>query len=156
MNRWVSYLLLVSIVRLQLVCCCGSIVHLDLVDEVSAVKEHSHCDSRGHSDGSACCSSKTELPSLPTVCFELCHHGSGCDHDNEGSHHHHLHVLHAAIMPSPPYGSVERVALSALDPLVDMAIGVEFKQTPAMSLSSWQRQFLNGISILTLFGHLRI
>ena len=59
-------------------------------------------------------------------------------------------------MPSPPYGSVERVALSALDPLVDMAIGVEFKQTPAMSLSSWQRQFLNGISILTLFGHLRI
>ena len=156
MNRWVSYLLLISIVRLQLVCCCGSIAHLELGCEASVVTEHSHCNSGGHSDSSACCSSQTELPSFSTYCLEPCHQGSGCHHGNEEPYHHHLHVLHAAMMLSSPYGSVERVALSALDPLVDMAIGVEFKQTPAMSLSSWQRQFLNGISILTLFGHLRI
>lgn len=156
MNRWVSYLLLVSIVRLQLVCCCGSIVHLELGDEASAVEVHSHCNSREHTDGSACCSNQTELPSVPAFCLEPCHHGSGCDHDNEGSHHHHLHVLHAAMMPSSPYGSVERVVLSALDPFVDTAIGVEFEQTTALSLASSHLQFLSNINILMLFGHLRI
>lgn len=156
MNRWVSYLLLISIVRLQLVCCCGSIAHLELGYEASAITEHNHCDSGGHSDSSACCSSQTELPSFSTYCLETCHQGSGCHHGNEEPHHHHLHVLHAAMMLSSPYGSVERVALSALDPFVDVAIGEELKQTIALSLALWPLQFSNNISILRLLGYLRI
>ena len=156
MNRWVSYLLLMSVIRLQLVCCCGSIAHLEVGCEASAVAEHSHCDSDGHSDSSACGSSHTELPIVSEICLEPCHNGSGCNHGKDGPHHHHLHVLHTAMMLSSPYASVERVALSALDPFVDMAIGEELKQTIALSLALWPLQFLNNISILTLLGYLRI
>ena len=156
MNRWVSYLLLISIVRLQFVCCCGSIVHLELGYEASAVEQHSHCDSPANSHGSTCCSDHMELSSVPELCLEPCHDGSGCDHGKDGPHQHHLHVLHAAMMPSSQQQSIDRVVLSSLDPFVDTTIAVVSRQSPVLSFATWHLQFFSNVSILTLFGQLRI
>ncbi len=156
MNRWVSYLLLISIVRLQCVCCCGSIVHLELGYDTSAVEQHSHCGSPANSHSSSCCSNHKELPSVPDLCLEPCHDGSGCDHGKDGPHQHHLHVLHAAMMPSSPQQSIDRVVLSTLDPFVGTTIGVVPNQSRVLSFATWHLQFFSNISILTLFGQLRI
>ncbi len=164
MNRWVSYLLLISIVRLQFVCCCGSIVHLKLGYDASTVEQHSHCDSPVNRHSSNCCSGQSssrsaghkELPSVPDLCVEPCHDGSGCDHGQDGPHQHHLHVLHAAMMPSTPQQSIDRVVLSTLDPFVDTTVVVVSRQSPVLSFATWHLQFFSNISILTLFGQLRI
>ena len=156
MNHWVSYLLLISIVRMQFVCCCGSIVHLELEYEASAVEKHSHCDSHVTSHGSKWCSDHQKLRSVPDLCLEPCHDGSGCDHGQDGPHQHHLHVLHAAMMPSSPQQSIDRVVLSPLDPFVDTTIGVESIKSSVLSFATWHLQFFSNISILTLFGQLRI
>ncbi len=156
MNRWVSYLLLVSIVRLQFVCCCGSIVHLELGYEASAVEEHSHGDSGASHDGSACCSSQQKQHSDSELCLEPCHNGSGCDHGQDGHHHHHLHVLHAAMMSASPQQSMVKVVLSSLDPFVETTFGVESKPLPIFSMPSWHVHSQYNVSILTLFGQLRI
>lgn len=156
MNRWVSYLLLISIVRLQLVCCCGSIVHFELGYEASAVEELSLCDSGAESHSSSCCSNHRELPSVLHIYLEPCHDGSGCDHGNDGPHQHHLHVLHAAIMPSSPQQFIAKIALSSLDPFVDTTIGIVSRQSPVLSFATWHLQLFGNISILALFGQLRI
>jgi hypothetical protein len=155
MNRWVSYLLLVSIVRLQFVCCCGSIVHLEFGYEASAVEEHVHGDSLASGDGSACCSSHQKQQTAPELCLEPCHNDSGCDHRKDGPRHHHLHVLHAAMMPASPQQSMVKVVLSSLDPFVETTIGVS-KPLPIFPMASWHEQSKSHVSILTLFGQLRI
>ncbi len=156
MNRWVTYLLLVAIVRLQFVCCCGSIVHLELGHEALAVEEHSHCVSGASSDGSACCSRQPKPQSAPERCTEPCHNGSGCDHGNDKPHHHHLHVLYAAMMSTSPQQAMVKVVLSSLDPLVETTFGVVSKPLPVFSMASWHLQSQSNVSILTRFGQLRI
>lgn len=118
MYRWVSYVLLISLLRLQFVCCCGSLVHLDLIKFTDPQTSHSCCvseskdcgdaDEHCHHEEALVCAvaindldelsldsvSDHEDQSLDDKCHESIEYKSLANRND--SHRHHLHVLHSA------------------------------------------------------------
>ena len=96
MQRWVSILLLVAFIRLQLVCCCGSIGYCAQKTENEALSEHCSGDSHASAshDGPA-----AEIASYSAASGTICSVGPcsdclHCDHDP----HHHIYLISRAFV----------------------------------------------------------
>ncbi len=154
MNRWISYLLLVSMVRLQLVCCCGSIAHLELGFASNAVEGHTCCDCAVSEECTPC--DTEEIAIWDDFCLEQCHPFSNCDPKHSGPHQHHLLVWHAAMMPTSPQQSMKKILFTSLVPFVATTLGVWLRKPPLLTLAVMYLMFNSNSCILTLFGQLRI
>jgi hypothetical protein len=98
MNRWVSFLLLFSFVRLQFACCCGSVVHWELEHDQSKQNHHSLSASRVDSAKNSC-SCHPKKPKSLDSCIDQSHQSSEGDDDGL-PHQHHLQILHSAMVGS--------------------------------------------------------
>ncbi|MEQ1825594.1 MAG: hypothetical protein ABL921_06590 [Pirellula sp.] len=173
MNRWVSYLLLFAFVRLQFICCCGSIVHLETSGEASPVVESpvvessvvessvvesscaAHLCGCGHgvpTHSESTTPTKRTKSTIPESCATpFCDCESDCDH----KHHFQLHVLHAVML-----ASLSKVAIESQDSSSFVAIGFsnafdrQVQQQQSYYLSN--RLWSSAPNILTRFGQLRI
>lgn len=149
LKNWLTLLVLVAFIRLQFVCCCGSIDHGILESQPSTFSE------------AACC---------PTVVK----HGCGCKHhetnqniakqtetksacrctlcNQDHSHTPHLATEHLRAVPSPNVNYASLVVQQAM-PAVPVA-SADHRSSRTFWLS--EKSLHCGISILCQFGHLRI
>jgi len=129
MNRWVSYLLLLSLVRLQFVCCCGEIVHFDESVNPSRPDAHSCC-----SELSGCCNECDE-----------------CDHDHP--HHHQLLLLNAPKLATSSKLNLESLVITR--PLLATCISHSETQS-STGFVPLKTHTVCAVGALKLFGQLRI
>jgi hypothetical protein len=111
MGRWFTYILLLSFIRLQFVCCCGSFLHCNGLNADSAAEQHACCEGESsachrmtkdnHEDHDADAASELHACDLASV--EVCFHPTlkcNCctQEDSRRSHRHHLHSLESSLV----------------------------------------------------------
>jgi hypothetical protein len=153
-KNWLSFLVLVTFIRLQFVCCCGSIDHVHLESQpclphvacCPAESEHK-CDCSHHhaKPDSGERIGTLQIESKSSCGCQLC--------DQEHSHVPHLFAAeHLRIVSSPNVTFESLVAQQAL-PIVAIALS-DFRYSRSSSNSG--KCMHCEISILCQFGHLRI
>ena len=146
MKNWLTFLVLVTFIRLHFVCCCGSI-------------DHGYSESQPCISQAACCPAVVKCEcshqhsnlesTKPSEAQSAC----GCQCCNqEHSHLPHLATEHLRIVPSPNVNFASLV----VQHLFPIAAVENFDYCHSRSCWLSENCFQNGISILCKFGHLRI
>ena len=148
MKNWLHFLVLFAFVRLQFVCCCGSV-------------DHVHLESQPYAVQAACCLAQVEHKckcghqhAQPNSTYQIeLKSACGCQFCNQDdSHLPHLASEHLQILSS------QKVRFVAMDVQQSLPIVVVADSVARYSWSSHvcEKCMQNDISILCRFGHLRI
>lgn len=148
MKNWLTFLVFVAFIRLQFVCCCGSVEHGNLESQLSVgqavccpAEMKCQCESSHHHSKPE----STKQSEAKSAC--------GCQSCNQDhSHLPHLAAEHLRIVPSPNVNFASLVVQHWLP------FAVVASSNYRHSRSCWlsEKCLYNGISILCKFGHLRI
>ena len=147
LNRWVSTILLLSILRLQIVFCgCGGVGYFEMPNHHSVPSsccdvesENSHCDSHD-------CDAHERLERIYSVC-DCC---VDCDHNSPI--HRHSHQLQ-----QPKVTSNSRLHVDAFVPVRAWPASQPFSLARLQSVKACdQRCFAAQTNLLNLLGQLRI
>ena len=148
MKNWLSFLVLASFIRLQFVCCCGSV-------------DHVHTESQPYAVQAACCLAQVEHKcecghqhTQPNSAGQIeVKSACGCQICNQdNSHLPHLAAEHLRIVSSPKVRFEAMVVQQSL-PIVVVA---DSDARHSWSSHVCEKCMQNDISILCRFGHLRI
>lgn len=166
MHSLITNLLIFSIIRLQFVCCCGSVVPLGMMNE--GVRERVECCKANvvceHTD---CCEHRAErshqhdgqlLAQSDSVQSESTSHDAcstnpdycDCCRDCDHEHQHHLHKLYFAKISTNTKVSLDMLVVSRAIP------SLTYHDASNSHCVSVTEESFCRLDILTLLGHLRI
>jgi len=174
LKDWVSIALLFSFLRLQFVCCCGSVSHFVASDthaasptvaccshktETNCKHSKSRCENSKHASGDCPVRSSRNAAPVGNVAddssfFTVAHVGFCCSREgSEHEHHHHLYWLaHGNVIP-PSKLTLENLydvpSLTASNWGAYSEIRQEYAYGPSLSISPQA-------NLLVLLGHWRI
>ena len=150
MQRWISILLLVSFVRLQLVCCCGSMGVCAQKIENEAVAEQcsGDCHASGCHDLEVACGS-AEAGTIEALC--PC---GDCLHCENRSHHHVFLISYAFTGLAQDHGIQKTIVVQQF---IDAVVPVVRGKTASIS-APWNERISRGLGsrALLMLAQLRI
>ena len=150
MQRWISILLLVSFVRFQLVCCCGSMGYCAQKSENEAVAEHCSGDCQApdcHDLEIACDSAEAGTIEALCPCVDCLH----C----ENSSHHHVFLISHAFTGLAQDNEIQKTIV--VQQFIDAVVPVVSGKTASNS-DPWNERISRGLGsrALLMLAQLRI
>ena len=150
MNRWVSYILLLSFLRLQFVFCgCGA-GYFDMPRQNPTESSCYESDHENNHHDHVCEYNDDQDNLSQDRIYSVCLCCVDCDH--EGPIHRHLCLLH-----QPKVTSHSRLHADSIVPMRAWPIDLSNRSNQLLANSADnQRCFTSNSNLLELFGHLRI